>query len=86
MQLILTTPTLQAHSVLQYGEWRRVIAEYVALRLDLRPDDLLPCTVGQVSLALTLSAYTHWLDRPDLALHDLLDTAMAGLRSYLGSP
>lgn len=86
MQLILTTPTLQAHSVLRYGEWRRVIAEYVALRLDLRPDDLLPCTVGQVSLALTLSAYTHWLDRPDLALHDLLDTAMAGLRSYLGSP
>ena len=86
MQLILTTPTLQAHSVLRYGEWRRVIAEYVALRLDLRPDDLLPCTVGQVSLALTLSAYTHWLDRPDLALHDLLDMAMAGLRSYLGSP
>jgi len=86
MQLILTTPTLQAHSVLQYGEWRRVIAEYVALRLDLRPDDLLPRTVGQVSLALTLSAYTHWLDRPDLALHDLLDMAMAGLRSYLGSP
>ena len=86
MQLILTTPTLQAHSVLRYGEWRRVIAEHVALRLDLRPDDLLPCTVGQVSLALTLSAYTHWLDHPDLALRDLLDTALAGLRNYLGSP
>jgi len=86
MQLILTTPTLQAHSVLRYGEWRQVIAEYVALRLGLRPDDLLPRTVGQVSLALTLSAYTHWLDHPELALHDLIDTAMAGLRSYLGSP
>jgi len=85
MQLILTTPTLQAHSVLRYGEWRQVIAEYVALRLDLRPDDLLPRTVGQVSLALTLSAYTHWLDHPELALHDLIDTAMAGLRTYLGS-
>lgn len=85
MQLILRTPTLQAHSVLRYGEWRRVIAEHVALRLDLRPDDLLPCTVGQVSLALTLSAYTHWLDHPDLALGDLLDTALAGLRNYLGS-
>ena len=47
-------------------------------------DDLLPRTVGQVSLALTLSAYTHWLDHPDLALHDLLDRAMAGLRGYLG--
>lgn len=85
MQLILTTPTLQAHSVLRYGEWRQVIAEYVAFRLGLRPDDLLPRTVGQVSLALTLSAYTHWLDHPELALHDLIDTAMAGLRSYLGS-
>jgi TetR/AcrR family transcriptional regulator, regulator of mycofactocin system len=85
MQLILTTPTLQAHSVLRYGEWRRVIAEYVARRLDLRPDDLLPGTVGQVSLALTLSAYTHWLDHPDLALHELLDMAMGGLRNYLGS-
>jgi TetR/AcrR family transcriptional regulator, regulator of mycofactocin system len=85
MQLILTTPTLQAHSVLRYGEWRQVIAEYVALRLGLRADDLLPRTVGQVSLALTLSAYTHWLDHPELALHDLIDTAMNGLRSYLGS-
>jgi len=47
------------------------------------PDDLLPRLVGQVSLALTLSAYTHWLDHPDLALHDLLDEAMSGLRNYL---
>ena len=61
----------------------QVIAEYVARRLDLRSDDLLPRLVGQVSLALTLSAYTHWLDHPDLALHDLLDEAMSGLRNYL---
>jgi mycofactocin system transcriptional regulator len=85
MQLILTTPTLQAHSVLRYGEWRRVIAEYVAQRLGVGADDLLPRTVGQVSLALTLSAYTHWLDHPGLDLHDLLDEAMSGLRGYLGS-
>lgn len=84
MALILRTPTLQAHSVLRYGEWRRVIAEYVAQRLGLRPDDLLPTTVGQVSLALTLSAYGHWLDHPELALPDLLDAAMSGLRGYLG--
>jgi mycofactocin system transcriptional regulator len=83
MQLILTTPALQAHSVLRYGEWRLVIAEYVAQRLGLHPEDLLPRLVGQVSLALTLSAYTHWLDHPGRALHDLLDEAMAGLRGYL---
>ena len=61
-----------------------MIAEYVAGRLGVGADDLLPRTVGQVSLALTLSAYTHWLDHPDLGLHDLLDSAMAGLRDYLG--
>lgn len=83
MQLILTTPALQAHSVLRYGEWRQVIADHVAQRLGLDADDLLPRLVGQVSLALTLSAYTHWLDHPSRALSDLLDEAMAGLRGYL---
>jgi mycofactocin system transcriptional regulator len=85
MQLILGTPALQAHSVLRYGEWRGVIEEYVARRLGLRPDDLLPRTVGQVSLALTISAYAQWLDHPECLLHDLLDEAMAGLRRYLGA-
>ena len=39
-----------------------MIADYVAGRLGIEADDLLPRTVGQVSLALTLSAYTDWLD------------------------
>ena len=30
MRLILQTPSLQAHSALMYGRWRRVIAEYAA--------------------------------------------------------
>ena len=37
MQLILTTPALQAHSVLRYGEWRRVIADYVAAASASKP-------------------------------------------------
>jgi hypothetical protein len=49
MQLILTTPALQAHSVLRYGEWRVEIASYVAVRLGFYVDDILPRTVGQVS-------------------------------------
>jgi TetR/AcrR family transcriptional regulator, regulator of mycofactocin system len=86
MALILRTPALQAHAVLRYEQWRAVIAEFVAARCGLAPDDLLPRTVGQVSLALTLSAYGHWLDHPDLALPDLLDAAMAGLRGYVAAP
>jgi len=83
MRLILETPALLAHSVLRYAEWRAVIAEYVAARLDLEPDDLLPRTVGHVSLALALSAYEQWLDTPDASLPELLDSAMAMLIQHL---
>jgi mycofactocin system transcriptional regulator len=83
MVLILRTPALQAHSVLRYGDWRNVIAEYIAGRLGVDHDSLLPRTVGQVSLALALSAYEHWLDHEDASLQDLLDEAMSELRNYL---
>lgn len=83
MRLILTTPDLQAHSVLRYGEWRRVIAEYVARRTGTDAEDLLPRTVAQVSLALALSAYDVWLDDPDADLSELVDAAMHALRTHL---
>src|SRR3954452_19033891 len=85
MRLILQTPALQAHSVLRYGEWRAVIAEYVAERRGLEPDHLMPRMVGHVSLALALSAYEQWLESPDASLRILLDDAMASLRTHLGS-
>lgn len=83
MQLILETPALQAHSVLRYAEWRAVIAEYVAGRLELDPGDLLPRTVGGVALALAITAYEGWLADPDTDLAAMLDEAMSGLRDYL---
>lgn len=83
MRLILTTPALQAHSVLRYEQWRAVIASYVAKRRGMKPDDLLPRTIGQVSLALALSAYDHWLDHEDESLEQLLDDAFSALASYL---
>ena len=84
MRLILATPTLQAHSVLRYAAWRTAIADHVAARLGTDPTDLLPRTIGSVSLALALSAYEAWLDDSDADLAALLDEAMAGLRGYLG--
>ncbi|GAB3195989.1 mycofactocin system transcriptional regulator [Nocardioides hungaricus] len=84
MRLILETPALQAHSVHQYAAWRAAIADHVADRLGLDPADLLPRTVGSVSLALALSAYESWLADPDSDLALLLDEAMSGLRDYLG--
>ncbi|MFS3126815.1 mycofactocin system transcriptional regulator [Nocardioides sp. Bht2] len=83
MLLILRTPALQAHSVLRYEQWRAVIAEYVAERTGRDVADLLPQTVGQVSLALALAAYDRWLADETASLPDLLDEAMTGLRAHL---
>ncbi len=83
MRLILGTPTLQAHSVLRYTEWREVIAAYVAERRGLSPDDLLPRTVSGVALALAIAAYEAWLDAPDADLAMLLQATLASLRDYL---
>lgn len=83
MRLILTTPELQAHSVLRYAEWRAVIADFVARRTGAGPHDLLPEVVSQVSLALALAAYELWLRHPHADLGSLLDDAMTGLRAHL---
>jgi TetR/AcrR family transcriptional regulator, regulator of mycofactocin system len=83
MTLLLTTPALQAHSVLRYAQWREVIAEYAASRYGLEPDDLLPRTIGHVSLALSLSAYEQWLREPESRLTDLLAQTAPLLRSYV---
>lgn len=83
MTLILGTPTLQAHSVLRYQQWREVISGYVSKRLGIDGDLLLPKTVGHVSLALALSAYEQWLETGDRTLDELLTAAMSALREYV---
>jgi mycofactocin system transcriptional regulator len=84
MRLILHTPTLQSHSVLRYADWRRVIAEYVAERLGVAPDDGPPTLVGHVSLALAHAAYDLWLADPTASLPDLVSEQMVNLRDFLG--
>jgi mycofactocin system transcriptional regulator len=88
MRLILHTPALQSHSVIRYGDWRRVIEEYVAHRLDLPEGHPLPVLVGHVSLALAHAAYDRWLANPSAALPDLVSNQMRLLREFLevGSP
>jgi hypothetical protein len=79
MRLILETPALQAHSVHRYAQWRAAIAEYVAPRLCLEAVELLPQTIGQLFLAVALSAYEQWLQRPQSSITAILDEAMNGL-------
>lgn len=83
MRLILGTPTLQAHSALRYAAWRGVIEDYVAARLDVEPDALMPRLAGHVSLALAVSSYEQWLREPGSDLTSILQLEMDALRSYL---
>jgi len=83
MRLILTTPELQAHSVLRYADWRAVIAEYVAERTGTAPGALRAQLVAHVSLALALTAYEAWLRDENAVLEELLDQAMAALLDHL---
>jgi mycofactocin system transcriptional regulator len=84
MRLILTTPELQAHSVLRYTEWRQMIAEDVARRTGAQAGDLVPQVAGHVSLAISLAAYENWLADTAADLLEVLDRATAGLESYVG--
>jgi hypothetical protein len=71
MRLITGVPALQAHSALRYGEWRAVIAEFVADRLGCMPGDLVPQTVAHAALGTSMAAFLVWVDDPssDLVAH-----------------
>ncbi|MPY81073.1 MAG: mycofactocin system transcriptional regulator [Actinophytocola sp.] len=79
MELILRVPALQAHSTLRYAEWRTVVAEFVADRLGLDVDALIPRTVSHATLGVCIAAYEHWLTQADARLTDILDDALASL-------
>jgi mycofactocin system transcriptional regulator len=75
MTLITTAPSLQANSMLRYAAWRRAIAEWVAERLGLAPDDLVPETISQAALGASMAAFTRWVSHPDEDLGALLGEA-----------
>jgi len=66
-----------------YSRWRRVIAEYTALRADQEPDDLFPRLVGHTSLALAISAYELWLTDASASIEELLIRSMESLRRFV---
>jgi TetR/AcrR family transcriptional regulator, regulator of mycofactocin system len=75
MQVILRTTELQAYSLTMYAGWREVIAEFVAMRCGMRPDDLVPQTTAWVMLGVALSAYEHWLADDSASLTQALGDA-----------
>jgi len=81
MRLLLGTPALLAHSELRYAAWRAVVADFVAQRLGVPADDLLPRLAGRVALSVALTAYEQWLAAEERSLPELLRNASAGLTS-----
>ena len=61
MVLITTVPALQAHSMLRYSDWRGVIAEYAARRLEVQASDLFPQTLGFAALGASMAAFSVWV-------------------------
>ncbi|WAL67469.1 mycofactocin system transcriptional regulator [Amycolatopsis cynarae] len=79
MELILTTPALQAHSALRYADWRQVLAEFVAGRLGIAPDSLAPQAIAYAVLGIALAAYEQWLRSPESDLAELLAAGLTEL-------
>jgi mycofactocin system transcriptional regulator len=79
LSLILGVPTLLANSTLRFAQWRAVIADFSARRLQLTPDDLLPNVIAYSALGATLAGYEHWLRDEQSDLTALLDNALGEL-------
>jgi mycofactocin system transcriptional regulator len=80
MTLITTVPALQAHSMVRYGAWRRVVSEFVAAETGEEPDDLVPLTVGHMALATSMAAFVRWVHHPGEDLERHIDAGYARLR------
>jgi mycofactocin system transcriptional regulator len=83
MRLLLGTPALLAHSELRYAAWRGVVADFVARRLGVPTDALVPSLAGRVALAIAVSAYEQWLADESAELGNLIRDAGAGLAGSL---
>ena len=61
MTLITTVPTLQAHSMLRYADWRAVVAAFVADRRGEAETDLVPQTIAYAALGVSMAAFSAWV-------------------------
>lgn len=77
MTLITTVPALQGHSMVRYAEWCDVIAEFVAERLGVDPDDHIPQVIANASMGVAMATYRHWIRNPAVDLISELDRALA---------
>ncbi|HWH20233.1 MAG TPA: mycofactocin system transcriptional regulator [Solirubrobacterales bacterium] len=85
MTLITGSAALQGHSALRYAEWRGVVAEWAAERLNERPDDLRPRVIGYTALGAAMASFERWVAGEDEDPLDLIDAAFVGLAAGFAS-
>lgn len=61
VDLILHTPAVVATSVDRYKQWRAVVEEFVADRLGLSTQSLLPRTIAYSWMGFMIAAYEQWV-------------------------
>jgi mycofactocin system transcriptional regulator len=79
--LITRDPVLQAHALMRYAAWRRVVAEFAAERIQCRPDELMPQAIAHAALGTAMAATTRWVRAPGEQLDRCLDDAFRELAS-----
>lgn len=79
MRLLLTEPSLVAQSMVRYAQWREVVEEFVAQRLGVARNSLVPRTIAFSALGCALAAYEQWLEQDDTDLWVLLDGAFRAI-------
>lgn len=85
MHLLLSVPSLIAHSALRYASWRQVIAEFVARRVGVSEDSVDAQIVAWTCLGASISAYEQWLSSEELSLTQLFNDAFDKLELYFVS-
>lgn len=85
MTLITSIPALQAHSLVRYAEWRHVVEEFVAGRVQQPPDALIPVLVGHMALGASMAAFVRWVQHPEESLDAHLQIAYGHLAAAFES-
>ncbi|HLS01035.1 MAG TPA: mycofactocin system transcriptional regulator [Beutenbergiaceae bacterium] len=86
MSLIFNVPSLYAHSMVKYTQWRNIIADFVAERYGGDRDDLAPQSISWICLGLCLSAYQFWVAHRDSDLIDLLNEVFSTAHDAFALP
>lgn len=83
MTVITQAPALQSHSLLRYEQWCGDVAAFIAARLGVQADDLVPQAIAQATMATAMAAFRHWVSHQEAVLEHCLVEALAVLVTHV---